>query len=196
LSKNPLKGLKIQKCEPRKKFATDEEWAQVKALATGSFLDLINVIEASGARIQELRAATAANLNYDLRCRLAAVRCNTSVMNPGLPGNVRQPAPKTPNIATQTIRRDRCWRGQIRFAGRVPKTTFVGTLISGMSLESVGLHAGNSAPVMSSGAGNPTFPRIGRDMLKLRAASDRTCSVDRSPTARADEARQRLQWFL
>jgi integrase len=68
LPKNPLKSLKVPKGKPRTHFLSDEEWALVKATATGAFLDLITVMEASGARPQEMRAATAANLNHELRC--------------------------------------------------------------------------------------------------------------------------------
>ena len=74
LPKNPLKALKIAKGKARKQFVTDEQWAQVKATATGSFLDLITVLESSGARPQELRAATAANLNHELRACTSTIK--------------------------------------------------------------------------------------------------------------------------
>jgi len=68
LPRNPLAGMQIPKCEPCQTFLTDEQWAAVKAAASGPFLDLLTVLESSGARPQELRVATAANLDHDLRC--------------------------------------------------------------------------------------------------------------------------------
>jgi integrase len=68
LSRNPLAGMVVPKFEPRQTFLTDEQWKAVKEAACGSFKDLIEVLEASGARPQELREMTAANLDHDLKC--------------------------------------------------------------------------------------------------------------------------------
>jgi len=68
LPRNPLAGMTIPKGEPRKHYTTDDEWTAVKAVAGGTFRDFLLVVESSGARVQELRVATAANLNHELRC--------------------------------------------------------------------------------------------------------------------------------
>jgi hypothetical protein len=54
-------------------------------------------------------------------------------------------------ICSTAARHSRCRRGQVWSGGRVPKTTFVGTLISDMGFGTLSLQVVDLGPIMASG---------------------------------------------